>query len=447
MTSDGRIEKEIPDFAQPPDVGVLRNPPFLRLWIAQLLTQIGGNVVLYGLTVLVAERNHDASALSLLFLSFLAPAVILSPIAGVWVDRLDKRLVLIVANLSRAVAFFLMLGSADSLPAVLGLNILASVMTTIFSPAELAMIPLVVHREQLVSANGLFTFTLNAAFAIGFALLGPAVVRIAGPEAGIIFVAVLFLAAGLLCFGLPAAPATRGAPGIIGKTRETSRTTTAELMEGLRYIYNHGSVIWSLLYLAIAASVVGVMGVLGPEYVSSALGLSPRDFWLVVLPIGLGVVTGILVLNSWGKAIARRLLIELGLFGVGAGLALLALAQPISAAISDGATQLGGLPLSAAASAFATVIFIAYFAGAAYGLVAIPAQTALQEDLPPEVRGRVFGVLNMLVSLGSFVPIIAVGPISDAVGATNTLLGVGVFILLVALLSLFRRPRQEPAQS
>jgi hypothetical protein len=53
----------------------------------------------------------------------------------------------------------------------------------------------------------------------------------------------------------------------------------------------------------------------------------------------------------------------------------------------------------------------------------------------------------MLVSLGSFVPIIAVGPISDAVGATNTLLGVGVFILLVALLSLFRRPRQEPAQS
>ncbi|MEY4046279.1 MAG: hypothetical protein RIR19_748, partial [Chloroflexota bacterium] len=75
------------------------------------------------------------------------------------------------------------------------------------------------------------------------------------------------------------------------------------------------------------------------------------------------------------------------------------------------------------------MIFIAYFAGAAYGLVAIPAQTALQEDLPPEVRGRVFGVLNMLVSLGSFVPIIAVGPISDAVGATNTLLGVGVFIL------------------
>mgnify|MGYP003334886579 CR=1 FL=1 len=57
MGEGSRIQKEIPDFQQPPDVGVLRNGAFLRLWIAQLFTQIGGNVVLYGLTVLVAERS------------------------------------------------------------------------------------------------------------------------------------------------------------------------------------------------------------------------------------------------------------------------------------------------------------------------------------------------------------------------------------------------------
>jgi MFS family permease len=89
------------------------------------------------------------------------------------------------------------------------------------------------------------------------------------------------------------------------------------------------------------------------------------------------------------------------------------------------------------------VIFVAYFAGASYGLVAIPAQTALQEELPEEVRGRVFGVLNMLVSLGSFAPIIAVGPIADAIGATNTLLGVGIVIAAVALLSIVRGPRHS----
>jgi hypothetical protein len=159
------------------------------------------------------------------------------------------------------------------------------------------------------------------------------------------------------------------------------------------------------------------------------------------------VVTGILALNSWGKAVSRRRLIEGGLLGVGAGLALLALAEPISAAISDGASSLGGLPIGPGASALATVIFVAYFAGAAYGLVAIPAQTALQEELPVEVRGRVFGVLNMLVSLGSFVPIIAVGPIADTFGATNTLLGVGVSIAGVALLSIVRGPRRVGSSS
>lgn len=442
MSDSTRIQKEIPDFQQPPDVGVLRNGAFLRLWIAQLLTQIGGNIVLYGLTVLVAERSGSTSALSALFLSFLVPAVVLSPIAGVWVDRLDKRLVLIVANLTRAAAFFLMLGSVDSLGIVLLLNILASVMTTLFAPAELAMIPILVRREQLTSANGLFTFTLNAAFALGFALLGPAVVRIAGPEAAIVLVAALFLLAGVLCIGLPAAPAPETAGNLRSNTTHATRTTTSELVEGLRFIWRHSSVIWSLLYLAIAASVVGVMGVLGPDYVHDALGLDARDFWLVVLPIGLGVVTGILTLNSWGAALPRRRLIEGGLIGVGAGLALLALAVPISLAISDGAQLLGELPLDAGASALATVIFVAYFAGASYGLVAIPAQTALQEELPEEVRGRVFGVLNMLVSLGSFVPIIAVGPIADAIGATSTLLGVGLIIVFVAIASIVRGPRR-----
>jgi len=440
--SESQIKKEIPDFQQPPDVGVLRNGAFLRLWIAQLFTQIGGNVVLYGLTVLVAERSSSSSVLSLLFLSFLVPAVILSPISGVWVDRLDKRHVLIVANFTRAVAFFLMLGSVETLGIVLLLNIFASVMTTLFTPAELAMIPLLVRRDQLNSANGLFTFTLNAAFALGFALLGPAVVRIAGPEAAIMLVAVLFLIASILCIGLPAAPPTKHAGSLIGSTTSSTRTTTTELVEGLRYIRAHGSIGWSLIYLSIAASVVGLMGVLGPEYVADALGLTARDFWLIVLPIGLGVVTGILALNSWGKGVPRRRLIEGGLLGVGAGLALLALAEPISRAISDGASSLGGLPIGPGASALATVIFVAYFAGAAYGLVAIPAQTALQEELPAEVRGRVFGVLNMLVSLGSFVPIIAIGPIADTFGATNTLLGVGISIALLAILSIVRAPRQ-----
>jgi len=90
-------------------------------------------------------------------------------------------------------------------------------------------------------------------------------------------------------------------------------------------------------------------------------------------------------------------------------------------------------------SLLAIVVVIAFFAGIAYGLVAIPSQTQLQEDLPPDVRGRVFGVLNMLVSVASFLPIIIVGPISDLVGTTTVILVVALSVLAAGLASLLTR--------
>jgi len=93
------------------------------------------------------------------------------------------------------------------------------------------------------------------------------------------------------------------------------------------------------------------------------------------------------------------------------------------------------LDLSGLVSLLAVVVGIAFLAGIAYALVAIPAQTALQEELPEEVRGRVFGVLNMLVSVASFVPIIVVGSISDFVGTTVVIVFVGLVVTVVGVVS------------
>ena len=82
---------------------------------------------------------------------------------------------------------------------------------------------------------------------------------------------------------------------------------------------------------------------------------------------------------------------------------------------------------------------IAFVAGIAYGAVAIPSQTQLQEDLPEDVRGRVFGVLNMLVSVSSFLPIIIVGPISDLIGTATVMLIVAIGVLAAGVASVFLR--------
>jgi hypothetical protein len=76
-----------------------------------------------------------------------------------------------------------------------------------------------------------------------------------------------------------------------------------------------------------------------------------------------------------------------------------------------------------------------------YALVAIPAQTRLQEELPEEVRGRVFGVLFSLISVASLVPIIIIAPISDLVGTTVVIVAVGALVSLVGAVSILSRPR------
>jgi MFS family permease len=435
---------------------VFRHGAFLRLWLAQAVTQIGGNMVLFALIVIVRDATGSNTANALLILTFLVPAVLLSAVAGVYVDRIDRRLILIGTNLIRGLLFIALWAVGENFWLIILFNTAISVVNVFFSPAEAAMIPVVVPRNLLTSANGIFILTLNAAFALGFALLGPLVVNITGSaETVILIVALLFFVATIACFALPSAPPTAekpegahgGALGSVVDAEHAVESTIAELQEGIGFIRSHRNIGWSLLYLGITASLVGVLGVLGPDFAEETLGLSAKDLAVVVLPMGFGIVMGILLLNAYGKYVPRRRVIEGGMIALGIGLLLLSVAGPISQFLSQAEARADLIDLSAVTSLLGIVVVLAFGAGIAYGFVAIPSQTQLQEDLPEDVRGRVFGVLNMLVSIASFLPIIIVGPISDLVGTTIVILGVAGFILILGIASVVIRGPLRPEES
>ena len=423
---------------------VFRNRPFLLLWIAQAATQIGGNMVIFGLTVIISESTGSTSAVSALILTFLLPAVLFSALAGVFVDRMDRRLVLVLTNILRGLAFIAIFLVGDHLGLIYLLNITVSTITVFFAPAEAAMIPILVPKKQLLSANGIFTLTLNAAFALGFTLIGPLIVKIAGAPALIIVVAALYFVAAAFCWTLPPAPSavsTAGPSSARGRFREAEDavgTVVVQLREGLAYIRDHREIRWSLSYLGIAASLVGVLGVLGPNFAKESLGLSPADFVVVVLPLGVGIVMGILLLNAYGRLIPRRRVIEGGLIALGVFLIAMALSGRISSFLGSATGSLSGT-VSILTSLLSVVVGVAFFAGIAYASVAIPAQTQLQEDLPEDVRGRVFGVLNMLVSVASFLPILVVGPFADLLGTTVVLILVASLIIASGIASIYLR--------
>jgi MFS family permease len=441
-------QAEVP--TQDSALAVFKNRPFLLLWLSQAATQIGGNMVIFGLTVIISKSTGSTTAVSALILTFLVPAVLFSAVAGVFVDRMDRRTVLIVTNVLRGAAFVAVFAVGDNLIGIYLLNIFISTVTVFFAPAEAAMIPKLVPRHQLLSANGIFTLTLNAAFALGFALIGPLVVKIAGAQSLIILVAVLYFIAAVFCVTLPMAPPPT--PKAFGRAsvRETEQAVESifsQLREGLEYIRRHREIRWSLIYLGVAASLVGVLGVLGPAFAQTTLGLEEEDFVVVVLPLGIGIVMGILLLNTYGKLLPRRRVIEGGLVALGFLILAMALSGRISSFLA--ATQSAtGLPdLSLVTSLLSIVVAVAFFAGISYAFVAIPAQTQLQEDLPEDVRGRVFGVLNMLVSVASFLPILVVGPIADVIGTTLVLVVVAIAIALAGFASIFVRGSLKPAET
>ncbi len=435
------------DVAETRALEVLRNRPFLALWLAQAVTQIGGNMVLYGLTVRVYSLTHSTSAVSLLILTFLVPAVLLSAVAGVYVDRLDRRLILIVTNLLRAIMFGVLFLVGDNLVLILVLNAAISTVTTFFAPAEAAMIPVLVKRGQLLAANGVFTLTLNAAFALGFALLGPLVVNLTSPQVLVLVVAGCYLLAMVLTITLPSAsPAAVDHPhGLAVKEASVAvESTLGQLREGVAFIRGHRSITWSLVYLGITASLIGVLGVVGPSFATEALGLSAKDFVVIVLPLGVGVVTGILLLNTYGRVLSRRRTIESGLILLGIFLAILSAAGPVTRFLQHVST-VSPIDVSSLITLLSVVIVLAFLAGIAYASVAISAQTQLQEDLPEEVRGRVFGVLNMLISTASFLPIIIFGLIADLISTTAVVFVVGIAISASGILSAVAR--RSPAGS
>src|SRR5438874_2135488 len=155
---------------------MLKNRSFLLLWLAQLLSQIVFNAANYGVIAKVTAVTHSTLFVGLAIVSFTLPAVPFSLIAGVYVDYLDKRLVLWASNALRAVATGLivlaLLLNPHSVVPLFFLAFAISLITQFFMPAEASAIPLLVSKNDLVPALSLFNITLTLAQALGFLVVG-----------------------------------------------------------------------------------------------------------------------------------------------------------------------------------------------------------------------------------------------------------------------------------
>jgi MFS family permease len=422
------------------DRGLLRNRAFLAIWAAQILSQVAANAVTSALIILVAELTHSNTSSSLLILLAVLPAVLFGVAGGVIVDRTDRRLVLIVTNALRAASIVPLLLVGTSLTVVYVVNFLVATVTIFFVPAESATIPSIVRKRDLMVANSLFTFTFNGAFLVGFIILAPIVVSIYGYELLWTVIAFMFAAASILCATLPKAPppsellTVRVAEMAVAQTR-------AGVAEAFRYLRSAPMVTWSLIYIALTYTLVAVAGALAPGFVREVLRVGERNVVILVGPAGIGVVGGLALLNLIGHRWSRPNAIGTGLIVALTALLVLAAARPLTEVFA----RVGSPGLGGAFPAFAAIVSVTAFVfGVSYAFITVPAMTLLQEELRDDIRGRVFGVLNMLVSIFSMLPLLVVGPVADVWGVAPVFVAAAVVVGGVWIGGRSTRERRRP---
>ncbi len=313
---------------------VLRgNPQYAKLWLAQVVSLTGdwfGTVVLS--TLVAALSGGSGLALSLFFLSRFVPPLLLSAQVGVITDRYNRKHVLVVSNLSRAliIPLFLLVDTPDLLWLVYVVSTAQAVMSALFEPAQSAILPSLLRDEDLIYGNTLLNVTWSAMLAIG-AAAGGLFTASFGPTAALTVNALTFLLAGVLTSSIVYDPMRRRA----ATDKPKEQTTFAD---GVRFLRRHPSLIWTLLVkgatslgnvdtlLAVLATQVFIVGNRGE------LSLS-----ILYAVFGVGAFFGPLIINRWNNgSIARmRWFVLMGfvfsfsawwLMGVAGSLAFLAFA-------------------------------------------------------------------------------------------------------------------------
>ncbi len=423
---------------------VLKNRSFLLLWLAQLLSQVVFNAANYGIIALVTVVTHSTTLVGLAIVSFTLPAVPFSLLAGVYVDYLDKRLVLWVSNILRAIAMglmvFVLLVNPHTVVWLFFLAFAISLISQFFTPAEASAIPLLVDKQDLVSALSLFNITLTIAQALGFLILGGLVTSLFPPfdvslgsihvhvlSFDILFavVTVIYIICTFLILAIPARDLRQQQRAQPKVSELLGRQAWNIIKEGVKetwtYVGKDKQLLLALFQVSAVSIVLLAIGELAGPFVVNVLRLSVQFLPLIFAPAGIGLVLGGLFMPNLTRWLGINRTIAIGSIVTAAGLVLIPVGRFIL-------TRLALPPVG-------ILIFVGgvtFFIGVALDMVNIPAQTKMQQHAPEEERGRIFSFQSMLYNAGSIPVLLFLGVIADMLGVET------VLFLLAAGVLLFR---------
>lgn len=416
---------------------VLSIKSFLLLWLAEVFSQIGFNMINFIFIILAFELSNSNTAVSGIVLSFTIPAIILGLLAGVYVDRWNKKKVLFITNIVRAVLLFLLVFAHTNLALVYLISFSTAVVTQFFIPAEVPMIPLLVRKNLLLSANALFGMGIYGSIFLAYALSGLFILVFGHVYTFLIIAGFFSLAAIFISFIKVSPQITIGENhkqvlnGFIPKT-----ALKEEIGHALKLIAKTKEIYSSLFLLVLAQSIIFILAVIGPGFTKQVLDIDvERSPLFIITPAAFGMVVAAIIIGNYLNKYSKQVMANVGVLI--SGIAILLLPFGSKMASKDFVSAINSyLPPLFTIDILHIMIFLAFILGIGSALIFVPSNTILQEKTLNRERGKVYGTLNALSGICSLLPIIMVGGLADLFGVSKVLTGIGITLLTLGIIRL-----------
>ena len=408
---------------------VLRQRNFALLWFGGFVSNLGDFVLFVGLPYEIFRLTGSTLATAGMVLAFLVPDILLGSVAGVYVDRWDRRRLMVVVNLLQAVCLLpLLLVGQLGLWAIYAVLVIESGVSQLFNPAQIALMPslLAGGQDELLTANALSGVGRHLSRLIGPAI-GGVVVAIGGLSAVAIVDSASFVAsAGMLAL-IRSTPTThRVTDSLEHAALSAWRRLGHEWRDGLRLVLGHPMLRALLIFASITAVGEGLTSALFVVWVVGPLHSDSTGWGLVLSTQAIGGLAGALVIARLGTRLRALPLLIGGALAFGA-IDLVLFTYPV---------------LYPHIGPALVMLVIVGVPGAAMGAAITTLQQSNTDD---SHRGRVAGAIGAVAGLGALVGAVAAGVLGEFVPVILLLVVQGsVYLIGGTTVWLMVRARSEP---
>ena len=374
---------------------------------SQAVSLFGSSLVSYAILWRITLDTQSGFMMTLYLLFGFLPTFFLSPFAGVWADRYDRKRLIMFSDGAIALATLLLavlfLAGYQSLWLLFVIPVFRALGSAVQTPAANAFLPQIVPEDKLMKANGLFS-SMNSAILLVSPMVSGALLSFTSLPVILMIDVVTALAAILVMLSLKV-------PALANAGDDQDQKYWQNLAAGIRYIRGHAYLGRFFIFITFLYFLVTPVAILTPLQVTRSFG---EDIWrltAIEVVFSLGMLGGGLLIAAWGGFRNRMHMITFATLIIGMTTLLLGIVQN-----------------------FWIYLGIMAVVGITLPLFNTPATVLLQEKVESGYLGRVFGVMGMIGSGVMPVAMLAFGPLADAVSIEWLLIGSGLMLAILALI-------------